>query len=142
MYEIVGAVLIVVAVGIYVVYGVGTGSTFLYALLPRLVHIAFLNMKYLQSVDVTASHPPPAPSIPPSLRQFIPCTAWRPPSQLQSDLPLPESSQIRLLLTRVYSPHAIPPQFLPNLTLLNLAAMYNAPPQPLPQNMTQAPKDP
>ena len=41
MYEIVGAVL-VVAVGIYVVYGVGTGSTFLYALLPRLIHVAFL----------------------------------------------------------------------------------------------------
>jgi hypothetical protein len=69
MYEIVGAVLIVVAVGIYVVYGVGAGSTFLYALLPRLVHIAFLNMKYLQSVDVIASHPPPSP--PPSPPPFV-----------------------------------------------------------------------
>jgi hypothetical protein len=63
MYEIFGAVLIVVAVGIYVIYGVGTGSNFLYALLTRLVHITFLNMKYLQSVDVTASHAPPPPAL-------------------------------------------------------------------------------
>ena len=42
MYEIAGAVLIVVAVCIYVVYGVVTGSTFLYALPLRHFHIAFL----------------------------------------------------------------------------------------------------